>query len=95
MTIYGLRIPAVFSLLIWIGLWEVVGQLKLAFILPPFSSVVGELSTLILRPDFQAAALRTLESFAIGMSIAIVGGISIGFVMGRSEIANSLLGMLD
>ena len=74
MTIYGWRIPPVFSLLIWIGLWEIIGQLKLAFILPPFSSVVGELSTLISRPDFQSAALQTLESFAIGMTIAIIRG---------------------
>ncbi|MGI9522483.1 MAG: ABC transporter permease, partial [Hyphomicrobiaceae bacterium] len=93
MTISGVRIPPVFSLLIWIGLWEVVGQLKLAFILPPFSSVIVELFSLVQRPDFQVAALQTLESFAIGMSIAIVGGIAIGFLMGRSEIANSILGM--
>ncbi|MEM7774200.1 MAG: ABC transporter permease subunit [Pseudomonadota bacterium] len=93
MTINGVRIPPVFSLLIWIAMWEVVGQLKLAFILPPFSSVIMELTTLIQRPDFQAAALQTLESFAIGMVIAIIGGVTIGFLMGRSETANSLLGM--
>lgn len=93
MTINGVRIPPVFSLLIWIAMWEVVGQLKLAFILPPFSSVIMELTTLIQRPDFQAAALQTLESFAIGMVIAIIGGVTIGFLMGRSEMANSLLGM--
>ena len=43
MTIYGYNIPPVFSLLIWIGLWEIAGQLDLAFILPPFSAVVVEL----------------------------------------------------
>jgi NitT/TauT family transport system permease protein len=93
MTLYGHRIPPVFSLLIWIALWEIAGQLDLAFILPPFSEVVVQLVILIQRPDFQAAALQTFESFAIGMAIAIVAGVVLGFVMGRNRIANSVLGM--
>lgn len=93
MKIFGYRIPPVFSLLIWIALWEIVGQLDLAFILPPFSAVLVQLVILIQRPDFQAAALLTLQAFAIGMTIAIVAGIAIGFVMGSNRIANSVLGM--
>lgn len=93
MKIFGYRIPPVFSLLIWIALWEIVGQLDLAFILPPFSAVLVQLVILIQRPDFQDAALLTLQAFAIGMTIAIVAGIAIGFVMGSNRIANSVLGM--
>lgn len=93
MKIAGFEIPPVFSLLIWIGLWEVAGRMELAFILPPFSSVVSELTTLIVRPDFLAAAWQTFQAFAIGMFFAILGGIALGFVMGTSKTANSILGM--
>jgi NitT/TauT family transport system permease protein len=93
MSVFGYRIPPVFSLLIWIALWELVGQNEWAYILPPFTSVMEQLVVLVQRPDFQSAALQTLESFAIGMTAAIVGGIIIGFLMGLSRIANQILGM--
>jgi NitT/TauT family transport system permease protein len=93
MIIYGVRIPPVFSLLIWIALWEIAGQLELAFILPPFSAVIEQLFVLIQRQDFQAAALLTFQSFVIGMTIAIVLGVVVGFLMGSNKIANSVLGM--
>jgi len=93
MDVFGIRIPPVFSLLIWITLWEVAGQMDLAFILPPFSAVVLELFQLIARADFQSAAWLTFQSFVIGMGISIVAGITIGFLMGSSRMANSILGM--
>ena len=89
----SINIPPVFSLLIWIGLWEVVGRLDLAFILPPFSDVLREMTVLIVRPDFLAAASQTLQAFAIGMFFAITGGVALGFVMGTSKTANGVLGM--
>lgn len=93
MTLFGYRVPPVYSLLIWIALWELAGRLDLAFILPPFSSVIEQLFHLIVRHDFQAAALQTLESFVIGMVIAIVGGVALGFLMGLSRVADEVLGM--
>ncbi len=87
------RVPPVFSLLIWIGLWEIAGQLELAFILPPFSDVVGKLFVLLERPDFHAAAWMTFKAFVIGMTICIVLGITFGFMMGTSKVANNVLGM--
>jgi NitT/TauT family transport system permease protein len=93
MSVFGYRIPPVFSLLIWIALWEIVGQNEWAYILPPFTSVMEQLVVLVQRPDFQRAALQTLESFVIGMTAAVVGGIIIGFLMGLSRIANQILGM--
>jgi NitT/TauT family transport system permease protein len=93
MNILGYRIPPVFSLLIWIALWELAGRMDWAFILPPFSAVLVQLVHLIQRPDFQTAALQTFKSFSIGMAIAIVAGVAMGFAMGRNRIANSVLGM--
>jgi NitT/TauT family transport system permease protein len=93
MKIAGYEIPPVYSLLIWIGLWEIAGRMDLAFILPPFTSVLGELTTLLMRPDFHAAAWQTFQAFAIGMFFAITGGIALGFIMGTNKTANSILGM--
>lgn len=93
MEIKGINIPPVFSLLIWIVLWEVAGQMEWAFILPPFSDVMRELVVLLQRPDFHAAAWMTFKAFSIGMFFAITGGIFIGFLMGTNEAANSILGM--
>ena len=59
------RVPPVYSLLIWIALWEIVGQLDLAFILPPFSAVIEQLFFLVQRPLFQAAAIQTFAAFCI------------------------------
>jgi NitT/TauT family transport system permease protein len=93
MTIFGYQVPPVFSLLIWIALWEIVGQLDLAFILPPFSAVMRELVVLLQRGDFHAAALQTFQSFLIGMAFSIVIGITIGFLMGTNKTANAVLGL--
>ena len=93
MTLFGYRVPPPYSLLIWIALWEIAGRLDLAFILPPFSAVIEQLFYLVVRKDFQAAALQTLESFTIGMIIAIVGGVALGFLMGLNRVADSVLGM--
>jgi NitT/TauT family transport system permease protein len=87
------RVPPVYSLLIWIALWEIAGQLDVAFILPPFSAVIEQLFFLVQRPLFQAAAIQTFAAFCIGMAIAIIGGIAIGFIMGRFPTANGVLGM--
>jgi NitT/TauT family transport system permease protein len=87
------RTPPVFSLLIWIALWEIAGQMELAFILPPFSDVIEQLFILLARPDFQAAAWMTFKAFVIGMSICVVLGITFGFMMGTSKVANNVLGM--
>lgn len=93
MILFGRQIPAVFSLLIWAGIWEIVGQLDLVFIFPPLSSVLVALVEIVQRRDFHEAAVVSLEAFSIGMAFAITGGILIGFLMGRSEVANKVLGM--
>ena len=93
MTIHGIRIPAVFSLLIWAAMWEILGHSGLVFIFPPLSGVLVALVKLVQQSDFHAAAIISLKAFSIGMAIAIVGGIALGILMGRVEAAEKLLGM--
>ncbi len=93
MTLFGYRIPAIFSLLIWAAIWEIVGQLDLVFVFPPLSGVLVALVKVVQQNNFHDAALISLQAFGLGMSIAIVGGIFLGVLMGRVNAANELLGM--
>lgn len=93
MTLFGYRIPAAFSLVIWAALWELVGQLDLVFIFPPLSAVLVALVEIVQRNDFHQASIESLRDFGLGMFFAIVGGVFIGFLMGRVETANKILGM--
>lgn len=93
MRLFGRDIPAVFSLVVWGLIWELVGQLELVFIFPPLSAVLVSLVELAQRQDFHDAALVSLKAFSLGMLLSIVGGVTLGFVMGRVDSANRVLGM--
>ncbi len=93
MNLFGYRVPAAFSLLIWCALWEVIGQLDAVFIFPPLSAVLVKLVTILGQNNFHEAAIISLKAFSIGMFWSIVVGVFLGFLMGRVEAANKLLGM--
>ena len=93
MTIRGRRVPVTLSLLVWCALWEVVGRLDLAFLVPPFSTVVGALPEVVGSPRFAGAASITLQAYGIGMALALVVGIGTGFLMGRVRAVGQLMGM--
>jgi NitT/TauT family transport system permease protein len=90
MTIYGWRIPMVGALLIWAVLWEIVGQLDLSILLPPLSGVFARAIDIIPTPGFMKALWVTGYAFVIGNAIAIVVGVPLGILMGRSVIADRI-----
>lgn len=93
MTLFGYRIPMMASLIVWCLLWEVLGQLQLVFLLPPFSDVLVSLFELLQSGKFHDATLTTLYGFAVGMALAIAVGVPLGILMGRVPAADNLLGM--
>ena len=93
MRIYGYKIPMMASLLIWCVLWEIVGRLGLVFLLPPLTDVLAAIVELAEKPSFWDATVITLRSFAVGMAFAILVGVPLGILMGRSKAADRLLGM--
>ncbi|MGQ0665094.1 MAG: ABC transporter permease [Pseudomonadota bacterium] len=93
MKILGLRVPMAFSLLLWFALWEVVGQARIVFLVPPFSEVLVAMRDLVTTSKFLAAAADTLVAFAAGMGLAIALGVAVGMAMGRVAAAERLLGM--
>ena len=93
MTLFGYRVPMAFSLLVWFALWEIVGRLRLAFLIPPFTDVIGAFPTVIVSSQFVEAATITLRAYVIGMLLALVVGIGMGILMGRIRAIGELMGM--
>jgi NitT/TauT family transport system permease protein len=93
MTLRGHKVPMAFSLLVWFAIWEVVGQLELVSLLPPFSDVLGAMGEVVNSETFAAAAWITLQAFLIGMALSLVIGIGVGILMGTSRAVGSLMGM--
>lgn len=93
MMILGYRVPMMASLLVWAVAWEIVGQLDLIFLLPPFSAVLAAAFDLVQTPSWQDATVTTLRAFAIGMVLSITVGVPLGILMGRVKAADDLLGM--
>jgi NitT/TauT family transport system permease protein len=89
----GKRIPILFSLVIWFIAWEIIGQAKLSTIVPPFSRVIAAGLTILPTEKFSAAVLISLRSFALGMALALVVGISVGVFMARVSTLGKILGM--
>lgn len=83
-------VKSVYSLVIVLVLWELVGQLGLIhyYFLPPLSDILGTFWTLTFSgfPDspMLSNAYLTLERALIGLSIAVVLGVPIGVLVARN-----------
>lgn len=91
MTIYGYRLPAMSSLLIWGLLWELIGQSGMTFFIPPLSEVLGTLFEVIQTKAFQKALAETAYAFSIGVLVAVMIGIPVGILMGKNRLLDELL----
>ncbi|MDO9413299.1 MAG: ABC transporter permease subunit [Pseudolabrys sp.] len=91
MTMFGYRLPMMTSLILWAVLWELVGHTEAGFILPPLSKIVMRMGEILPTPSFAEALLITGRSFLTGVGIAVLAGVPIGILMGRSIIADRLL----
>jgi NitT/TauT family transport system permease protein len=78
---------------VWFVVWEVVGRLQLSSIVPPFSSVIEAMFTVVPTEKFQTAALISLRSFGIGMGCAVLVGIPLGVLMARAKSVGRILGL--
>ena len=93
MTFNILKLPAPFSLLLWAGVWEIVGLTGTVEIFPPFHKVILTMVDVMTSEEFQQALLMTGEAWALGLGFAILIGIPIGMLMGLSRTAERLLGV--
>jgi NitT/TauT family transport system permease protein len=81
------------SLLGGAALWEALGwALNLPW-LPPFSKVVAALQELIQSGEILANLIVSLRTLVIGFAISLVGGLSVGAMMGLSRRVDQALGI--
>jgi NitT/TauT family transport system permease protein len=90
MTIGKFRLPIMTSLLIWAVLWEIVGRSGASFVIPPLSGIFVRILEIVPTPSFGEALWITGKAFLIGNLIAVLIGIPLGVLMGRSTIADRI-----
>lgn len=71
--------------------WEVAGRIPVSLALPPASAVMARLVEMIGNGELLAAYATTLPPLLVGLAITVVGGVSIGVLMGLSRFAEWLL----
>ena len=86
-----MRVPAIFSLVIWAAIWELIGRFGGSDIFPPISTIVITAFEVVQTASFRRALLVTGQAFGIGMALAILIGIPIGVLMGTMRAADRLL----
>ncbi len=91
MHIYGYKLPAMSSLLLWGLLWEIVGRTGATFFVPPLTEVFATLFSIIGTPAFLQALSETARAFLSGVFFSIAIGIPVGIFMGKSRLLDELL----
>ncbi len=85
---WAIRIASVVTVL---GVWELFGpSMNRVFLRPP-SQIVRAFFDLLETGELQTALGQSLRVFVVGLVIAVVAGIPIGIVMGRSRVAYNVL----
>ncbi len=91
MKVFGYRLPGMSSLILWGILWEIVGRLEVTFFLPPLSAIFVTLMEIGTTKVFLNALADTGYAFFVGTSSAILIGIPLGVLMGKSRLLDELL----
>jgi len=78
-------------LVFWFVIWEIVGWVGVSSIFPPLSRVVIGGAAILSTEKFMTAVVISLRSFAIGMSAALIVGLSLGVVMARVPSVERIL----
>ena len=93
MTLFGIRIPMMASLIVWALLWEIVGRMDLIFLIPPMSDILQAGLRLVQSQSWQNASIITVRSFVIGMAFAIGVGVPLGILMGLFRSVDRLMAL--
>lgn len=93
MTVFGRRVPMMASLLVWIVIWEIIGRFELLMLFPPFSEVLAALGEVVTSRSFASAMGITVYSYVMGLALALVVGVPLGFLMGLVPAADKMLNM--
>lgn len=86
-----IKVPLMASLLVWAALWEIAGRIGGTLVLPPLSRIFVRMLEIVPTATFADALWITGKAFLLGNLIAIVVGVPVGVLMGRSGIADRML----
>ncbi|GAA3749928.1 ABC transporter permease [Salinactinospora qingdaonensis] len=80
------------GIVLFLGLWEAVPRLGLvqARYLPPASEVLTELAARMATPTFWTALLDTLLGWGLGLGIAFLAAVILGFLIGSVPALRAL-----
>jgi NitT/TauT family transport system permease protein len=70
------------ALLVGIVVWEIIGRLAGFRFFPPFTEVVARLIEMIAAGEIIEPLLGSLRNLAIGFTISVVVGVTVGLLMG-------------
>ncbi len=93
MTLFGIKMPKMASLVVWVIVWEIIGRFELVMLFPPFTEVVMALGDVVTSRSFGEAIRITVQSYLGGLALAIGIGIPLGFLMGLVPAADKMLNM--
>ncbi|MFD1599924.1 ABC transporter permease [Halobellus rarus] len=81
---------SIYSLVILLVLWEVVGQLGLIhyYFLPPLSAIIARFIELTLNGEMLYNAYLTLYRALVGLAIASVLGVIVGVLSARNDLVD-------
>lgn len=91
MRVFGYNLPKMSALIVWLVIWEIVGQLDLLMLFPPFSSVIMAMGEVVTSRSFAEAVWITLSSYVMGMALALVVGVTVGMLMGLFKPIDNML----
>ena len=83
--------PELLSIILLLGLWELVPRLFNSPWLPPFSDVVIALGEIYDRGLLIENVLASLRSLGIGYGVSVVVGLVVGSLMGRFRVVEAAL----
>jgi NitT/TauT family transport system permease protein len=88
--------PKLMALAIVIGVWQGVvwSQWRPAYVIPGPATVFGELGSLLGDATFYRAVAITMQRAAVGFSLAIVVGTSVGMAVSQSPLLRRAIGSI-
>ena len=91
MKLFGYRLPAMSSLILWGLLWEIFGRLEITYFIPSLSAIFDTFLEIAPTKVFIKAVSETGYAFLAGTFYAVVIGVPTGILMGKNRIIDELL----